>query len=138
MSGWLSQHYIEIIGAVMSIMYLVLSIRQHILLWPLGILSAALYMVVFFTSKLYAQMGLNAYYLVISIYGWIVWATARKKTGNALAVCHIRRFQIVYLTLIFIAGTLLIMLLLSDITDSPVPFWDALIRSEERRVGKKC
>ena len=57
MLNWLIENYIERLGTLLSIAYLLLSIRQNILLWPMGILSAALDVIVFFQAKFYADMG---------------------------------------------------------------------------------
>ena len=74
---WLSNNYIEIFGAVTGIIYVFLEIRQNIWLWPVGIITSAVYIWVFFTSKIYADMSLQVYYLVISCLGWYWWARGR-------------------------------------------------------------
>ena len=74
MADWFSNNYIEIFGAVTGIVYVFLEIRQTIWLWPVGILTSAVYIWVFFTSKFYADMSLQVYYLVISCLGWYWWA----------------------------------------------------------------
>ncbi len=71
---WMTNNYIEIFGAVTGILYVFLEIRQTIWLWPVGIITSAVYIWVFFTGKLYADMSLQIYYLVISILGWYWWA----------------------------------------------------------------
>lgn len=70
---WISNNYIEIFGAVTGILYVFLEIRQNLWLWPVGIITSAVYIYVFFTGKLYADMSLQLYYLVISIIGWYWW-----------------------------------------------------------------
>src|SRR5674476_788152 len=72
--NWISDNYIEIFGAVTGIIYVFLEIRQTIWLWPVGILTSAVYIWVFFTSKIYADMSLQVYYLAISILGWYWWS----------------------------------------------------------------
>jgi len=72
-SDWLSNNYIEIFGAVTGILYVIFEIRQNIWLWPVGIITSAVYIWIFFTGKLYADMSLQVYYLVISILGWFWW-----------------------------------------------------------------
>ncbi|MCU0473050.1 MAG: nicotinamide riboside transporter PnuC [Bacteroidales bacterium] len=72
-NDWLSNNYIEIFGAITGILYVILEIRQNIWLWPLGIITSAVYIWVFLTGKLYADMSLQGYYLVISIMGWYWW-----------------------------------------------------------------
>src|SRR5664280_733641 len=71
--NWISDNYIEIFGAVTGIIYVFLEIRQTIWLWPVGILTSAVYIWIFFTSKIYADMSLQVYYLAISILGWYWW-----------------------------------------------------------------
>ncbi|PLX24342.1 MAG: nicotinamide riboside transporter PnuC [Salinivirgaceae bacterium] len=74
---WIIRNWIEIAAAALGIVYLILSIRQNILLWFFGLLTSALYIYVFLISKFYADMSLQAYYVIISIYGWLHW-----KSGN--------------------------------------------------------
>ncbi len=68
------QNWIELAGAVAACIYLFFSIRQNILLWVCGIATSAFYIYVFAKAALYADMGLQFYYLMVSIYGWFVWA----------------------------------------------------------------
>lgn len=70
---WLSNNWIEVFGAVTGIIYVFLEIRQNIWLWPVGIVTSAVYILVFFTNKFYADMGLQVYYLLISVLGWYWW-----------------------------------------------------------------
>jgi nicotinamide mononucleotide transporter len=126
MGNWLQAHYIEIVGVVFSVIYLLFSIRQNILLWPTGMISAILYMVVFFQAKFYADMGLNAYYFFISIYGWIVWQKAKGDKGGQSIILRIQKKQgliLFGLTALAFAG---IGVILDRYTDSPIPYWDAL------------
>ena len=75
---WLYNSRVELFGAILGILYIFFSIRQNILTWPTGLLASALYIIVFFQSKLYADMGLQVYYVVISIYGWYFWVKGKK------------------------------------------------------------
>ncbi len=129
MIDWLSANYIEVTGVILSIIYLLLSIRQSIYLWPVGLLSAVMYIVVFYEAKFYADMGLNGYYFVISIYGWINWSGANRKKASELQVVRtgVRRAMILAgaaILLFFLLG-----FLLDQYTDSPIPYWDALTTS---------
>lgn len=125
MSSWLQAHYVEVLGVVFSVLYLLLSIRQNILLWPAGMISALLYMFVFFQSKFYADMGLNGYYFLLSIYGWVVWKKGGKGSKQR-PVSRIRRKTALLLLVITALAFLGIAFLLKNYTDSPIPYWDAL------------
>ena len=125
MFSWIETHYVEILGVIFSIFYLYFSIRQNILLWPMGLASALLYMVVFFQSKFYADMGLNGYYVVISIYGWFLWKKGKEEQESGLPVSRLGKKNAVILLLITTAAFVVIGMVLKEYTDSPVPFWDA-------------
>ena len=125
MISWLTANYVELLGVIFSLLYLFFSIRQNILLWPMGIISAILYMVVFFHSKFYADMALNGYYLVISIYGWILWRSGTR-FGRELPVIRLKGKLALILGVITTVGFFLIGVILSRYTDSPIPWWDAL------------
>jgi nicotinamide mononucleotide transporter len=79
LESWISNNYIEVFGVISGIIYVFLEIRQTIWLWPVGIITSAVYIWVFFTSKFYADMSLQGYYLVISCMGWYWWI---RGTGN--------------------------------------------------------
>jgi len=125
MISWLSAHYVEVLGVFFSILYLYFSIRQNILLWPMGIISALLYMVVFYQSKFYADMGLNGYYVVISIYGWVIWKQGSSNSGKGLPIRRINLKLALILLTITMAAFFGIGEVLARYTDSPIPYWDA-------------
>ncbi|MEN8228613.1 MAG: nicotinamide riboside transporter PnuC [Bacteroidota bacterium] len=125
MISWLSTHYVEVLGVVFSVLYLLFSIRQNILLWPMGIISAVLYMMVFYQSKFYADMGLNGYYLIISIYGWILWRKPDSSSGTTLKMSRIKWKLALILVVITALLFLVIGVILDRYTDSPIPYWDA-------------
>lgn len=79
-SNWLSEHYIELFGTVSGIIYVLFEIKQIVWLWPLGIVTSGLYIIVFFTTRFYADMSLQIYYLVISVMGWYWWIKGTRYT----------------------------------------------------------
>jgi nicotinamide mononucleotide transporter len=156
-NAWLSNNFIEIFGTVTGIIYVILEIRQTIWLWPLGIITSGVYVWIFFANKLYADMGLQTYYVVISILGWYWWLRGSghraqgperrakpiksnfeegkgdvKKSqidNKPLQVTRIRLRVAVILAAVFIALFGVMYLFLSRVTDSPVPGWDAFLTS---------
>ena len=133
MREWIAGHSIEIFGAVTGIVYVILEIRQNIWLWPLGIVTSAIYLWVFYNSRFYADMGLQGYYLAISIYGWFLWTRKDRikdqQSTPALPVTRISLRLSVLLTIITALLTLVIWYILSQFTDSPLPGWDAFTTS---------
>ncbi len=124
---WLLKNYIEVIGAVTGLIYLYLEIKQNIWLWPLGLVTSAFYIYIFYDSKFYADMGLQVYYLVISIYGWWHWLYGDNNSGkkNNLPITRISLKLSVFLSLITIALFGILTYILKNFTDSPVPYGDA-------------
>ena len=155
--NWISNNYIEVFGAVTGIIYVLLEIRQTIWLWPVGILTSAVYIWIFFTSKIYADMSLQVYYLAIRIFGLFWWTkgtrlgaqgagqemvNGRSKLSEDSATAEIgetesTELQVTRLKLktgvilLIVFGLLfsLMWLVLTRLTDSPVPVRDSFITS---------
>ncbi|HSM48379.1 MAG TPA: nicotinamide riboside transporter PnuC [Draconibacterium sp.] len=127
---WLLSNKIELLGAILGILYVVLSIRQNIFTWPTGLLTSVLYIVVFYKSALYAAMSLQVYYVFISIYGWYFWL--RGKNSNNKLQARVQKINKQFLLRIG-AVTLLIygfiLFILINFSDSDVPFMDSLTTS---------
>lgn len=126
--NWLINNYIELIGAFVGLIYLYFEIKQKIWLWPLGIATSALYIYIYFVSKFYADMGLQVYYLVISIYGWYHWLhgnDADPSSSKPLPVSRITFRLLVALTTISLLLFVILWFVLDRYTDSPVPVGDA-------------
>ncbi len=124
---WLLCNKTELLGAILGILYIFFSIRQNILTWATGLLTSLLYIYVFFQAKLYADMGLQGYYVFISIYGWYFWIKGRKPE-NAQKVPVKRTSSDLWIKM---AGAslllyLIILFLLLKFTNSDVPYMDSL------------
>jgi len=127
---WLSENYIELLGAILGIAYIVLSIRQNIWTWPIGLATSILYVWVFLVSKLYADMSLQMYYVFISIYGWYEWIRVNQTNRTEpLKMSHLQRRLGVILSVVTFLIFLLIWYILKTFTDSQVPVADALATS---------
>lgn len=135
------EQVLEYFGVLTGLLYLWLEIKQHRVMWVVGFLTSLVYVFVFFSAKIYADMGVNIYYVGISIYGLWQWSRTRKaKTmdkpvDNPVENSVENPVQILYrhLTarlLIGLTGTLALIYggiyyILSHFTDSPIPAGDA-------------
>ena len=137
--NWLSDNWIELFGAVTGIIFVILEIRQNLWLWPVGIVTSAVYIWIFFTGKLYADMSLQGYYLVISVLGWYWWLRGElpslegsgvgSSNNKNLKVTRINPKLTLTLLIVFIALYSAMYFLLSRFTDSPVPAADSFVTS---------
>jgi nicotinamide mononucleotide transporter len=65
---------IEAIAVTMTLIGIVLTIKQKISCWPVAIVGILAYLVVFVRARLYADTALQPIYVVQNIYGWWYWA----------------------------------------------------------------
>jgi len=127
---WLVSNWIENLAVLTGIVYIVLSVKQRISCWSFGIVSSVLYLFVFLQSKIYADMILQAYYVIMGFYGWIHWA--RMDTNNQkeeLPVSKISMRQASVIGGITLVTFFCIAYFLIHFTDSPVPWVDAFTTS---------
>ena len=71
---WAQQSWLEVAGVLTGILCVVLAALNNIWNWPVAIISVAIYIFIFYDSHLYADMGLQVYFLVTNIYGWYFWS----------------------------------------------------------------
>jgi len=132
MTDLIHQYGLEVTGTVASLVYLFYSIREKVWLWPWGIIASAISLLVFYQCALYADMGLQVYYLAISAYGWWYWMSgkAQEETGHVPIKELSRRLFIklvivglvIYLGLL---GALLYIPAMVNIASSDMPYLDA-------------
>lgn len=133
MTDFFQVYGLEILGTLASIVYLYYSIREKIWCWPWGIVASVVSITIFFTVRLYADMGLQFYYLFISIYGWYYWLHGKsKQSGSHVVITRTLSFQWFLLllagigTYILILGVLLYVPDWLQIEKSSMPYLDAL------------
>lgn len=116
---------LEYLAVGFGITEVLLAKRNHILLYPAGIISILLSMSLLFEARLYAETMLNTYYLVMSIYGWVLWSSRQK--SRQLEAGWSSRTELITAILISSGGFALLYLILRNLTDSDVPLWDAFV-----------
>jgi len=127
MIEWINNNRIEITGVVFAFIYLILEIKQKWPFWIVGIVSSAFYVYIFFHAGLYAEMGLNFYYVLMSVYGLYCWKFSSETDDKNFGFHHITTKTLYILSLLFavLFGAVLIVLL--QFSGSQVPIPDALI-----------
>lgn len=126
--GLQAMTWIEGIAVFFGIASVLYSIRENIWVYPTGIVSTLIYVWICFEYKLYADMGINAYYFSMSIFGWYVW-THPKKGQAVLPVTWLKPKGWLISIGIFIISYGVLYLILSEFTDSDVPYWDSFTTS---------
>ncbi len=117
----------EIIATILGLLFLFLEIKENEWMWFIGLITSAMYIYVFFDAKLYADMSLQVYYVVISIYGWIMWTKTKHEQSmvQQLEITHLSKNLgfVLFLT----TGVIYVVIayILVNFTDGSVPYWDA-------------
>lgn len=119
---------IEFLAVVTGIASVWFSKQEKILVYPFGIISVGLYIYITYQYKLYADTGINAYYLLMSVYGWYNWKHTQIG-ANQIPISKSSLRGNVFNISTMLAAFFLLWIVLSQNTDSDVPAWDALTTS---------
>ncbi|WP_299825547.1 nicotinamide riboside transporter PnuC [uncultured Pontibacter sp.] len=115
---------IELAGAITGVAGVWLAARQSVLTWPVSLVSVAMYVIVFYDARLYADMGLNAFYVVTSLYGWYIWLYGGKGHTER-KVGHVGKVEMMVLLLLGAAFTLGLGYFLENYTDADLSYTDS-------------
>ena len=118
----------EIFAVLFGIISVYLSVRQNIWSWPAAIVNVTLYIIVFYEAKLYADMGLQVIYIIISLYGWHAWLYGGANRTE-LPVSRASRWLAVVLPAIGLTSAALLGTLLHRTTDAALPYLDSTTTS---------
>ena len=119
---------LEVTAFVFGVVSVFLSVRENIWSWPTAIVNVLLYFLVFRDAKLYADMGLQLVYFVLSIYGWYEWLHGGANR-TALTVSALRLRTGLILAAIAVAFAVALGTLLARTTDAALPYLDAATAS---------
>jgi len=119
---------LELVAALVGALSVYLSVRQNIWSWPTAIVNVVLYTLVFYDAKLYADMGLQVIYAVLSVYGWYEWLHGGENKTELHVTRTARRLAIV-LAIIGLVGAAALGVILRRATDAALPFMDSFLSS---------
>jgi nicotinamide mononucleotide transporter len=115
----------EVAGFVTGALCVWLVARQNPWNWPIGTLNNLAFLVLFATSGLYADSGLQVVYIALALYGWWAWLRGGER-HSALPVSRTTRAQWWWLLAVGVAGTLLLVWVLTTFTETNVPWTDSV------------
>lgn len=118
---------LEFFGVVSSLLYLFLEIKQKRSMWIVGIVSSAVYAIVFTGKLLYASAGIQIFYILISLYGLKKWYGGVESEEEITVVPS---KNIILLSIAASVFTFFsIYLLLRNLSEDPYPMADSFIAS---------
>lgn len=120
-----STSIVEWLAVGFGVSEVLLAKKNNIWLYPTGIISILLSMFLLLNVKLYAEMLLSIYYLVMSIYGWVIWKKRKEEGENQVSWSSNKDLTIA--VLISTIGFVVFYFALRNHTDSDVPILDAFV-----------
>ena len=121
---FIAKHWLDIVTTVLGLAYILLEYRASVWMWLVGFMMQALGIVLYYQKGLYADCGMEFYYLAMTVYGYWKWVRGSSEKKE-LPIRHFPRKLILPWLGIIAVVWLVIYLILSKFTKSNVPIADS-------------
>ncbi|WP_091817768.1 nicotinamide riboside transporter PnuC [Prevotella communis] len=134
-------HWLDIVTTVLGLAYILLEYRASLWMWVVGFAMQALGIILYYQKGLYADCGMEFYYLSMTVYGYWKWVRGNHRDRSfdtsadssdpqppnlgGLEITHIPLRLLVRWSAIMAAVWALIYWLLVTYTNSNVPLADS-------------
>ena len=138
---FLTAHWLDIVTTVLGLAYILLEYRASLWMWVVGFAMQALGIVLYYQKGLYADCGMEFYYLSMTVYGYWKWVRGNQRDRSfdtsadssdpqlpnlgGLEITHIPLRLLACWSVIMVAVWALIYWLLVTYTNSNVPLADS-------------
>lgn len=118
---------LEWLGFLTGVLCVLLIVLERDVSWPIGVVNSVLLAWVFWGYALYAQAGLQVFYVIECLYGWYMWTRRDPASGlKLIRIGRTPRETFVVLGALTALGTAACFELFRRSSD-PAPFWDSLV-----------
>lgn len=125
---FLYEHWLDIVTTVLGLAYILLEYKASVWMWLVGFLMQALGIVLYYQKGLYADCGMEFYYLAVTIYGywkWIHGTSSNAAESGELKIRHFPSRLVLPWTLLILGVWGIMYWFLNTFTDSTVPMLDS-------------
>ncbi len=123
-SEFLLAHWLDILTTVLGLLYIFLEYRASVWLWLVGFIMQSLGIVLYYQKGLYADCGMEFYYLAMTVYGYWRWVRGGEEK-KSLPIRHFPKKLILPWLGVIALVWFVIYLLLVNFTNSNVPIADS-------------
>lgn len=124
MADFILAHWLDIVTTILGLAYILLEYKASLWMWLVGFLMQALGIVLYYQKGLYADCGMEFYYLSMTVYGYWKWVHG-SVTKQALPIRHFPSKLVLPWTLLILGIWGIIDWLLVTFTNSNVPLADS-------------
>ena len=121
---FIAKHWLDIVTTVLGLAYIIFEYRASVWMWLVGFMMQSLGIVLYYQKGLYADCGMEFYYLAMTVYGYWKWIHGSTKKKE-LPIRHFPKKMILPWLGIIALVWLTIYLILSNFTNSTVPIADS-------------
>lgn len=127
-SNILDTSLLEVVAVIFGILSVWFARKENIWVYPTGIVNVLVYVYLCFFAGLYADMAINAFYFVMSVFGWYNWSRRDESLQHVPISTLSMKQWLFYILLIAVAFGIIYYVLL-NFTDSTVPLFDSFTTS---------
>jgi len=102
--------------------------KESILAFPFGIINVGIYIYLFFSAGIYANAAINAFFLLMSVYGWYNW-TRKDNHQKTIRITRCSPLELLLYSIAIIVFFVIIRVVLEKYTSSEIPVLDAATTS---------
>ena len=129
LEGILQTTPIEYLAVFAGIASVWLSKKEHILLYPVGLINTIIYVWLSLQADLLGEASVNLYYTIVSIYGWIIWSQKDRQQQRIVRIRHSNRkekiTQLIFFLACFIILWVTLRALRQNFAPGAIPWADA-------------
>jgi nicotinamide mononucleotide transporter len=119
--------YIAVFFGIASVWY---SRKEHIFVYPVGLVNTIIYVYISVKGSLYGEASVNFYYTVMSVYGWILWAKKNQQQEHIVLITRsdLKEWlrQLLFFVVFYIAIFISLTYLKKDFAPGAIPWADAV------------
>jgi nicotinamide mononucleotide transporter len=124
--------YVELIGTLFGFLSVYFASRAMILTWATGVINELFLFILFFQVQLYADMFLQVYFFIVTLYGWYNWKQKPKKNSITSIEFKSKKWTVA----VIILGTIILGFFFTNIhlylphyfqTEAAFPFADSFV-----------
>jgi nicotinamide mononucleotide transporter len=119
--------WLELIAMLLSLAYVILATKGSLWCWPAAFISTALYTFIFYDVLLLMDSALNAYYLLMAVYGYWQWSKKADTSHGGTSELTIVSWQLNWHIKVCLALALLALglgYLMANFTPAHFPYLD--------------